>query len=127
MDIYKTYNLPFDVTTVFEAWISNDHLVTPVTEIEIEPRTGGVIRLTTDAATMSGEILVYEKNRRLSYTWHWGGPDPSSIVDVTFAAENNETQVDVAHTGLPSEESVQTHEHGWDSYIVGLTARLKNS
>lgn len=128
MDINKTYELPFPVSQVYSAWISNDFAVAPVTSIEIEPKVGGVFRLTTvsgqNIGKMEGKILQIDHNRCIRYTWHWGGPDTPSVVDARFSENDGRTFINLSHSGLESAESVKGHESGWDRYIDGLTQQL---
>jgi len=124
MNISKSYTLPYAVDLVFSAWISNDFPVSPVTEIYVEPKVGGIFRLTTGSGhaqgIMQGRILEFEPSRLLKYTWRWSDDGPASTVEARFSAENEQTRIDLIHSGLDSKESVANHDTGWDSYIDGL-------
>ena len=128
MEIRNTYTIAAKVDQVFAAWISESHLVAPVTAVEVEPRVGGTFRLHADdgntAAIMTGEFQAFDSPHHLRYTWHWGGPDEPSIVDVQFSAVDGRTVVDLHHSGLASESMVADHENGWGNYIRGLQELL---
>ncbi len=131
MQIEKTYVLDFPVDQVFSAWISSDHPVAPVTRIESEPREGGSFRLYVDseqgASIMAGRFVTFERDRNLSYTWHWGGPDQPSLVQVQFEPVDGQTRIELRHSELQEHESVANHAAGWDSYIDGLRAALADA
>lgn len=124
MDIRNSYTIAASIDQVFAAWISESHLVAPVTAVQVEPHVGGAFRLHADdgetAAVMNGQFQVFESPHHLRYTWHWGGPDEPSVVDVRFTAVDDQTVVDLCHSGLASETAVSNHEDGWNNYIRGL-------
>ena len=128
MDIKKGYKIAAPADRVFAAWISDSYLVAPVTGVEVEPHVGGSFRLHTgdgdSAAVMNGRFEKFDAPQHLRYTWHWGGPDEPSIVDVQFMSVDGQTEIELQHTGLATESMVTDHENGWDSYINGLRELL---
>ena len=127
-EIHKNYRFDRSPERVFEAWTSNDTIVAPVTRHEIELRVGGKIRLfiETDEMTsvMEGEYKEISKPDRLVYTWEWVGSGEMTTVIVQFEAIEGGTEVSIVHSGFTSQESKETHDSGWDSYLEQLAERL---
>lgn len=109
---------------VFSAWLSPRSLVPPVSEIEVDARIGGSIRLSAPrgdaASTMTGWFLCVEPPQRLEYTWAWEGDPECTIVGVCFRAAGERTLVEVRHRGFRSQASSETHRTGWAAYFAGL-------
>ncbi len=128
LKVNKSYTVPFSLDQVFSAWVSNDFAVPPVTEIYVERKVGGVFRLTTEPESaqgiMQGRIQEFEPSRLIKYTWRWGDDGPASTVEVRFSGNNEQTRIDLTHSGLDSEASLANHGAGWDSYIEGLRKLL---
>lgn len=131
MKIIKSYETTLPVEKIFQAWISEDSVVPPVTKIFSNPVVGGEYILETrgshplSVVKMIGEFLEVEKNSRLKYTWHWEGIEETTIVTVDFLEVDRQTQVNILHEGFLTEESKQMHDSGWDSYWAGLIEILK--
>ena len=49
-----------------------------------------------------------------------GVPPGSSTVEIDLLPEGDGTMVRFRHSGLPSEDAVQRHGHGWDHYLPRL-------
>lgn len=131
MKFEKTYHLPVPVASVFAAWVSPEAVVSPVTSIKIEPRVGGVFHLCVgtgaNKSVMDGQILEYEQNQHIRYTWSWGGEDPPSIVDVTFTDVDGATALLIVHSEIETQDLVAQFASGWDDYIIGLSALLSRT
>jgi len=128
MQIDRTWELPFAVPAVYQAWVSSDTVIPPATRMEIYPVVGGHYRLimeTPDFSTRNeGRFLLVEPNQRITYTWQWEGDAEVSTIDVQFSATDSGTRVELNHSGFVSEQSRAQHESGWDSYIEGFTRHL---
>ena len=130
LDIHKRYTLPHTPQAVFDAWVSPDSVIAPVTGIEIEPKQGGLFKLTVAGesdAHMIGRFLQFDRPNKLVYTWEWNHDGEESQVDVTFTALDKGTEVAIHHTGFEHDTSRDSHDRGWDSYIEGIQALLNVS
>ena len=129
MKIEKNYALPFSPNVVYAAWISSATVIPPATAMDIDPVVGGHYRLTAEmpgyVGKNEGEFLAVEPGKHLRYTWEWNGDGDVSEIDVTFATSGDSTALTLVHSGFSNQESVDSHDSGWDSYINGLTEFLK--
>ena len=127
-DIHKSYRFDQSPERVFEAWTSSDTVVEPVTRHEVDLRVGGKIRLFIETeemtSVMEGEFKEISKPDKLIYTWEWVGSGEVTTVEVRFEATEGGTEVTVVHTGFTSQDSKETHDSGWDSYLEQLAERL---
>ena len=128
--IDKRYEVPASPASVFDAWISSDCVVAPVTSVAVDPRVGGcfILRMGegVDAPRMTGRIVAIEQHRALRYIWCWNDGD-ESLVDVRFLTSADGTQIRLTHDGLASAQAVVQHSAGWDAYVVGLREFLLRS
>ncbi len=128
--IEKSRVLPFAPSTIYAAWISSDTVIPPATEMDIDPHIGGHYRLIIDTpdfkSRCEGAFLHLEPDRRLTYTWQWQGDEEKTEIDVRFAADGDGTCVSLCHSGFVDEQSRSNHDHGWDSFFVGLEAFLED-
>jgi uncharacterized protein YndB with AHSA1/START domain len=92
--------------------------------MDVLPQVGGHYRLEMKTAEFEmsneGVFLQVVPEDYLHYTWQWSGDDEVSEIEVWFRDEGAGTRIDLRHAKLTSEQSVQNHDTGWDSYIAGL-------
>lgn len=128
MKIKKTYQLPFPVERVYEAWISSRTVIAPATAMDINPVVGGHYRLIMDspdfAATNEGVFLEVRPGSRLKYTWEWNGDGAVTEIAVDMRETGGGCDVTITHGGFRDQASMEQHADGWDSYIEGFTAFL---
>ncbi|HEY1662313.1 MAG TPA: SRPBCC domain-containing protein [Verrucomicrobiae bacterium] len=76
-----------------------------------------------------GKYLEVIPSKRLRFTWQWEHyAMPESVVTVEFEDLDKTTRVTLTHTGLPDQEDVAEHTHGWTSLMdkfVGLVKEKK--
>jgi uncharacterized protein YndB with AHSA1/START domain len=95
-------------------------------EAFFDPRPGGEYRVQVVNETAVGEFVELDPPRRMVFTWGWdpgmvvGVPPGSSTVEIDLLPEGDGTMVRFRHSGLPNEEAVQRHGHGWDHYLPRL-------
>jgi uncharacterized protein YndB with AHSA1/START domain len=78
--------------------------------------------------TASGEFVELDPPHRLVFTWGWEPgedgahpvPPGSSTIEISLEREGAGTRLRFTHRDLPSAESAQTHEVGWDHYLARL-------
>lgn len=131
MDIIKTYQLPYSIDEVYNAWVSSDTVIPPATAMDIIPEVGGHYRLIIESSELTsnneGEFLIVEPKSHVRYTWEWNNDGEVTEIDVKFGSTNNGTQIVLTHTGFHNQSSRDMHSAGWESYIKGLIAHLSNS
>ncbi len=128
MDFEKSYILPFQPEDVFTAWTSSETVIPPATHLEIDPSVGGFYRLfmeTSEASSKAqGIFFTVSQDERVRYTWEWDGDGEITEIDVRFERQPDGTRVYIRHSGFRSEESLERHKGGWDSYVEGLSNLL---
>ncbi|MDN5200971.1 SRPBCC domain-containing protein [Fulvivirgaceae bacterium BMA10] len=131
MKVSKVYFTKIEKEKLFEAWISSDMVIEPVSRIESDPVVGGQYKLYAESPTgtsvMSGEFKVIDKYERLEYTWHWEGTGEITVVNIAFKQVLDQTIVKLEHEGFATIESRDIHDAGWDNYFEGLERKLLNS
>ncbi len=128
--------MPAPPEAVYDEWLDQTALAefmcpspdTRATTIACDPRIGGkLIIVMGDPAGdvhITGEYVVLDRPRRLSFTWrHAGGVD--SVVTITFEPHGeDQTLMTISHVQLPP-HLVPGHEAGWTSIAQHLETRLK--
>ena len=129
MQLDKTYELPFPISEVYSAWVSSDTVIPPATKRDVLPLVGGHYRLLmeTDDMTLKNEgvFSIVVPEQQVVYTWEWNNDGEVSTIDVRFIETAFGTRIELTHSGFEKAESVDQHDSGWDSYIEGFTAHLK--
>lgn len=131
LDIAKVYEIDLPREQLFNAWISPDTIISPVSKIEIEPQVGGFMKLFVETpqgmSQMHGVFHLCQYPERLKYSWEWNQDGEVTQIDVHFVKTATGTRIEIAHTGFHSKASRSTHDSGWDAYVDGvvnlLTAR----
>ena len=114
---------------VWRAWTEPKQLAQWFSPREVELRnltadvkTGGAFRI--HMSSPKGEYIAIGKyteivpNKRLRFTWSWEHyAMPDSVVTVDFEDLGATTRLTLAHTGLPDQEDVEQHTHGWTSLV----------
>ena len=71
-----------------------------------------------------GEYLELVPGKKVVFTWKWDDDKAwenyTSQVSVEFSDRDNGTELRLTHVQLPSEESRDRHNHGWNSVIDRL-------
>jgi uncharacterized protein YndB with AHSA1/START domain len=122
---------------VFAAWVDTERLATwwwpqlAGTTYAVDARLGGRYRIESPVigATVSGVYSEVDPPRRLAFTWIWeadGAVAPAEQVEVTLAAVEGGTRVDVRHHCL-SEAAAADLEQGWNDVLDRLVQVLGQS
>jgi len=124
MIIIKTYELPFSREKVYANWLSSKTIIAPATSMDILPQVGGHYRLIMSTPEFvsknEGVFLIVEPISHVRYTWEWNHDGEVTEIDVKFSSSGLGTVIIIEHSGFTKQQSVDMHEHGWDSYIEGL-------
>ena len=98
------------------------------TEGEVDARPGGVYEVLVAGGYQSrGEFVEVVPHERVVLTFGWemeGNPitPGSTRIEITLAPEGTKTLLRLAHLGLPDDNAVAEHIHGWDHYLGRLAA-----
>jgi uncharacterized protein YndB with AHSA1/START domain len=96
------------------------------TEAELDARPGGIYRVLVASGFQGvGEFVEVVPNERVVFTFGWDMPDNpitpgSTRVEITLTPEGGKTLLRLSHTGLPDDDAVVQHIHGWDHYLGRL-------
>jgi len=104
-----------------------------VPKAEAELRIGGRFRVEMlspeqELFVVTGVYRVIEPPTRLAFTWMWEPkhtmPGIETSVLIELAAQGGGTLLTMTHSGLPSVEERDSHEHGWTGAYENLKALL---
>jgi uncharacterized protein YndB with AHSA1/START domain len=96
------------------------------TEAELDARPGGIYRVLVAGSFLGvGEFVEVVPNEKVVFTFGWDQPDNpitpgSTEVEITLHPEGAKTLLRLVHRGLPDEDAVAQHIHGWDHYLGRL-------
>jgi uncharacterized protein YndB with AHSA1/START domain len=124
---------------VWQAWTDPKQLAQWFTPKEVECRNltadvkvGGTFRIHMVSA--KGEHFAIGKyneiipNSRLQFTWEWENyAMPDSVVTVSFEDLGAATRLTLVHEGLPDEEDLQQHTHGWNSLVEKFAEMIEQN
>jgi uncharacterized protein YndB with AHSA1/START domain len=90
-------------------------------DAKLEATPGGVYRVEiNERDTAVGEYVEIDPPRRVVFTWGWAGndgvPPGSSTVEITLTPDGDATVVRLTHRGLPDQNAIDQHSHGWEHY-----------
>jgi uncharacterized protein YndB with AHSA1/START domain len=113
---------------VYEAWVSEETVVAPVTRIEKDVRVGGHYRLFVEMENFTGvmdaEYQEIEPGRKLVYTWEWNNDGEETVVTVYFIPRGDGCLVKLTHGTFEKQDSFDRHAFGWGNYFDGLEKQL---
>lgn len=77
-----------------------------------------------DKMTVNGEFRELQPNRKIVFTWQWQDDENwenhLSIVTVELSDRDGGTELRLIHEKLPSEQSRDGHNSGWNSALDKL-------
>ena len=127
LTVTRVINAP--CATVFRAWTEPKQLAQwfSLQEVELrnltaDPKVGGAFRI--HYKSPRGEHIAIGKytemvpNKRLQFAWSWEHyAMPDSVVTVDFEDLGTTTRLTLIHEGLPDQEDLDQHTHGWNSLV----------
>jgi len=102
--------------------------------LAFDPRVGGKYRWTLvndegEEMTVFGEYSELIPGKKIVFTWHWDDDeawkDRDSIVTVELSDHDGGTELRLTHEQLPSVESRDRHNEGWNVVIDRLEEFFK--
>ncbi|HVQ58798.1 MAG TPA: SRPBCC domain-containing protein [Solirubrobacterales bacterium] len=135
--IERTFQAP--AQAVFDAWTSeevmrrwfhgNHDWETPVAEVDL--RLGGNVRVVMrnpeDGTEYGGggHYTEIDPPNRLVFTWTWDNEaDLETLLELDFEENDGATTVRLTHSMLRDQESVLSHEGGWNAALDNLGRTL---
>ena len=121
--VYKAWTDPAEL----QRWFGPEDVRT--IKIDADVRVGGKYRwdlLKQDGEEWAclGEYRELVPGKKIVFTWKWDDDESwenhNSIVTVEFSARDGGTEVKLTHEKLPSEESRDRHNQGWNSVLDRL-------
>ena len=123
---------------VFAAWTDARQLAqwfSPTADFTIEatadPRPGGSYRIAMHHPSgkthiVGGTYREVHPPQRLVFTWAWeqGNSAETTLVTIDLRSTGSATELTMTHELLPTEDSRQQHEHGWNGCLNRLTLLL---
>lgn len=99
--------------------------------MDIDPVVGGHYRLFMKTpefeARCDGRFSIVEVDRHVRYTWEWNGDGKVTEIDVSFDSTDTGARVIIWHSGFDTQDALDMHASGWDSYISGLCNYLADN
>jgi glutathione S-transferase len=134
LEIKRFINAPRD--RVYKAWTDPAQLKewfgpekVRTRNLSANPRIGGEYRwdLTSpdgEEMTVFGEYRELIPGKKIVFTWQWDDDEVwenrTSLVTVELSDRDGGTEVRLTHEQLPSEESRDRHNEGWNSVLDRL-------
>lgn len=92
---------------------------------DFDLRHGGVYRVEVIPGHVArGEFVEIDAPHRLSFTWGWESsaavPPGSTLVSFELVPRGASTILRFSHRGLPNDEALASHAHGWEHYLERL-------
>jgi uncharacterized protein YndB with AHSA1/START domain len=134
LQIKRFINAPRD--RVYAAWTDPAQLKqwfgpenVQTRDLVADARVGGEFRWDIidpdgDKMTVNGEFRELQPNRKIVFTWQWQDDetweDHFSMVTVELSDRDGGTELRLIHEKLPSEQSRDGHNGGWNSALDKL-------
>jgi uncharacterized protein YndB with AHSA1/START domain len=121
--VYKAWTDPAEL----QRWFGPEDVRT--IKIDADVRVGGkyrwdLLKQDGDEWACLGEYRELVPGKKIVFTWKWEDDESwenhNSIVTVEFSARDGGTEVKLTHQQLPSEESRDRHNQGWNSVLDRL-------
>ncbi|MFN0048981.1 MAG: SRPBCC domain-containing protein [Cytophagales bacterium] len=114
--IKRKIKVPIEV--VFDA-LTNAIVLSEFTgKAVFEPKIGSFYQMFD--GWVSGEILAFERNKTLSYTWKttdWDENVAASIVSYAFKEKGGSTSIELTHSNFPNQKEADEHQKGWEEHV----------
>ena len=134
LEIKRFINAPS--TRVYEAWTDPAQLKewwgpdgVRTRSLSADARVGGkyrwdLVNQEDEEMSVFGEYRELVPGKRIVFTWQWDDNEVwqnrTSLVTVEFSDRDGGTEVRLRHEQLPSEESRDRHNEGWNSVLERL-------
>ena len=113
-------------------WQAGSGWTTP--EARVDLRVGGEIRVVMHDPVKDarygggGRYTEIERPHRLAFTWLWEDDEYDQVeqlIEITFEEQDGETRMTFIHRNLWDEETVASHEDGWNTVFENLAREVE--
>jgi uncharacterized protein YndB with AHSA1/START domain len=110
----------------FASWIGAYGGGPPLPGTRVSPGVGGSVRVEYPGGQFgAGEVLEAEPPRRIVFTWGYEGGSQgmapgSTRIEIVLTPVAAGTQVELRHSGIPTEDARRGHKGGWTHYLSML-------
>lgn len=110
----------------FAAWIGAYAGQGGATEVRIDPRVGGEIRVGYPGGAIGlGKVTALEPQQRFAFSWGYEGgaqglAPGSTQVEIALTQTAEGTLVELRHSGIPNDTVRRGHLAGWKHYLSML-------
>jgi uncharacterized protein YndB with AHSA1/START domain len=134
LNLERTFRAP--VQAVFDAWTNEEVMRRwfhgmhdwETSHAEVDLRVGGAVRVVMRDPDKDvehgggGHYTEIDPPTRLAFTWTWDDDEArQTLIEIEFEeVEQGATAVRFTHSGLRDEESVRSHEGGWNNAFDNL-------
>jgi uncharacterized protein YndB with AHSA1/START domain len=125
-EIVKTITIRAEPEAVFEFFTDAAKMAQWIgTEVELEPRVGGVFRVVPNRAdVIRGRYLEVTPPVRVVFTWGFEGDGQAlqpgaSVVEITLRRVEGGTELTLVHRALP-DGLREAHAAGWSHYVARI-------
>ena len=140
LQVERTFQAP--AQAVFDAWTSEEVMRRwfhaehdwETTEAQVDLRLGGNVRVVMRDPHKDveygggGHYTEIDPPSRLVFTWTWDDDvDRETVIELDFEETNGTTTVRLTHSNLRDQESVISHEDGWNNCQDNLERVLATS
>jgi uncharacterized protein YndB with AHSA1/START domain len=139
LQIERTFQAP--AQAVFDAWTSEEVMrrwfhgehAWETTVAEVDLRLGGTVRVVMRDPDKDveygggGHYTEIDPPTRLAFTWTWDEEQRETLIELDFEEADGATTVRLTHNGLKDEESLRSHEGGWNNCLDNLGQELAAS
>ena len=105
LTIHKKYKVNQPPERLFEAWVSPETIIPPVSKIEVEPKVNGFLKLIVESpqgtSVMQGKFRTVSYPTQLIYSWEWNNDGEITQITVDFNELTDGTEIVIVHSGFP--------------------------
>lgn len=87
---------------------------------KVEPKADGEFELF--GGWVKGNVMIFDRKKKiLSYTWkpaEWDKKTAPSVVTWHINQHAAGSEIELEHTGFPSQEEADKHYDGWTDYVL---------
>lgn len=135
LNIVVSRTIPASPEEVFDAWLDPNVPGTIWNDCEkliLQPAVDGLFFHVVEHAdrlwSHYGRFIALERGRIIEHTWMSEATHGlESVVTISLAEDNGQTQLTLRHSGLPDDDMGRSHEKGWNYIASQVAARFEKT